>query len=273
MIVITCLVIFSSAASAGGGEKAGARSMAVGGASLTISDVWSGANNIAALAELRSAEIGAAYAHHFFLPGVLNASFASVFPLGGGSFALSAGSLGYHGYTDSHIGIGYGRSLSNVFDLGAQVNAIRLNIGPGYGSKTALVGSIGALFMPNEHLRLGVLVYNPTRTSLAAFGDERIPTRFSVGASRQGGDKVTLMAQLDKDLQYPINVSAGLEYQLLDQLLLRTGVSTKNRSFAFGVGLKRKAWALDLTQHWGQRLGFGAACSFGYRFSSKGRSK
>lgn len=271
-IIIACVVFFSSAATADGGEKVGARSMALGGASLTMSDGWSGANNVAGLGHLHATEIGAAYAHHFFLPGVLNASFALAFPLGGGAFALNATSIGYQGYSNSHFGVGYGRSLSDVFALGAQINGIHLNIGPGYGSRTILVGCIGALFSPNEQLRLGVLVYNPTRTKMSAFADERVPTRFSLGAAQQYGEKVTLLVQVDKDLQYPLHVSAGLEYQLLDQLFLRMGVSTLNRSFAFGIGFKRGTWAIDLTERWDQRLGFGAACSFGYRFSRKGRS-
>ena len=258
-----------SAHAGGNNETAGGRSSGLGGASVTLSDQWSSSNNPGALGLVDRYALGVAYESRYFIPEASYKGLTFTAPIGGGTIGIVGHSFGYASYNDNRLGVSYARKLSDYISLGAQINYFQVNIGDIYGQRSMVTGEVGALVTPNEKVAIGVHIVNPTRAKFADFDDERIPTLLKVGGSYSFSEKVKLLAQFDKDLDLPINGRMGIEYEPIEDFFMRTGFSTLNRSYAFGIGYSWRGIILDVSNQWSQQLGFGATASIAYTFGNR----
>ena len=250
-------------------ETKGARTAALGGASVMFVDQWSVSNNPGAIGLINQFSVAVAYESRYFLPEASLKALAFSAPLGGGSVGIVGHSFGYSSFNENRLGVTYARKLADYISLGVQLNYIQVNIGDVYGQRSAVTGEIGVLVTPNDKIEIGVHLMNPTRYKLADFDDERLPTELEIGASYSFSEKVKMLGQLDKDLELPINARFGFEYEPINDFFLRTGFSTLNKSYAFGIGYKWKGVVLDVSNQWNQQLGFGAAIAIAYTFGNR----
>src|ERR1700690_928414 len=90
-------LLFNSTFSIAGNEDQvyGARSGALGNASVTLSDAWSTVNNQAGLGFVKSIDVGTFYENRFMLKQLSSQAFALALPVKGGTFGLSYSSFGY----------------------------------------------------------------------------------------------------------------------------------------------------------------------------------
>ena len=268
--LFTVLFIWSiSTWASGGNETQGARSMALGGATVTLTDVWSTTNNPGALGLVNQSSFAIGYENRFFLPEAGLKSLAVAMPLGQATVGLVGHSYGYGGYADNRIGLSYARKLSDYISLGVQLNYVQARIGDVYGSRSTLVAEIGLLIMPTDKIRIGAHLYNPTRSRLADFNDERIPTSLRLGGQYFFSDIVNLSIELDKDTDLPLNIKSGIEYRPADPIFLRIGFATAQSNFAFGVGYEWQALRADVGASWNQNLGYSSALSVQYAFGKR----
>ena len=253
----------------GGNETQGARSQALGGASLTLSDEWSSTNNVGSLGLINRNAFGIGYETRFFLPEAGLRSISAALPLGGGTIGVVGHNYGYAGFANNRIGLSYGRKLSDYISLGVGLNYVQTRIGDVYGSRSTVVGEIGMLIMPTDKVILGAMVYNPTRSKLADFEDERIPTSLRIGGQYLFSDKVSAMVELDKDADLPLNLKSGIEYNPAEAIFIRVGFATLQTNIGFGVGYVWKDIQADVSANWNQNLGYSTAISVAYRFGKR----
>src|SRR5688572_19379989 len=81
----------------------GARATALGGAAITLDDVWSSFHNQAGLARLEGFSAGVYYENRFMLKELGEKGLAVGLPVGNGAFGLSFRSFGYTAYSDSRV--------------------------------------------------------------------------------------------------------------------------------------------------------------------------
>jgi opacity protein-like surface antigen len=253
----------------GGNETQGARSLALGGASLTLSDEWSPTNNVGSIGMVDRYSIGLGYETCFFLPEAGLRSVSAVLPLGGGSLGIVGHNYGFAGFANNRVGLSYGRKLSDYISLGVGVNYVQTRLGDVYGSRSNVVGEVGMLVMPSDKIVLAAKVYNPTRSKLADFNDERIPTVLSVAGQYMFSDKVSAMSEIEKDIDLPVNLKSGIEYSPAEEIFIRVGFATLQTSLGFGVGYKWKDLQADVSANWNQNLGYSSAISIAYRFGNR----
>ncbi|MEM9024528.1 MAG: hypothetical protein AAGB22_12350, partial [Bacteroidota bacterium] len=86
------------------------------------------------------------------------------------------------------------------------------------------------------------------------------------GMDYRFNERVLVTAETEKDLDLDAQVKAGLEYQVLDQLFLRTGVSSQPFRYSFGFGFRWKAAQLDVATGYHSVLGFSPQLSAHYAF-------
>lgn len=269
VIVISLFACIQLAQASGRNETQGARSQALGGASLTLSDEWSSTNNIGALGLIDKYSIGIGYETRFFLPEAGLRSISAAAQMGGGSIGIVGHNYGYAGFANNRIGVSYGRKLSDYISLGVGVNYLQTRIGDVYGSRSIVVGEIGMLIMPSDKLIIGAMVYNPTRSKLGDFDNERIPTSLRIGGQYLFSDKVSAMVELDKDTDLPLNLKTGIEYNPADAIFIRMGFATLQTNIGFGVGYVWKDLQADVSANWSQNLGYSTALSIAYRFGKR----
>ena len=264
-IFVLGVLFFGKANATDFNSPLGARSSALGGASLGLADVWSTANNQAALGFVESLSAGIYYENRFLLKETSLKGGAFVLPVKAGAFGLNVSSFGYSLYNENQIGLSYGQRLGEKIGVGVQLNYLSTRLGGEYGQRNAIAGAVGVLAKVNKELSIGAHVFNPTKTKLASYNDERIPTIMKLGLNYTFSEKVFLALETEKDMDFSPVVKAGLEYHVVEVLYLRGGISTNPTKSSFGFGLQLSSFKLDVASSFHQTLGLTPHISLIYR--------
>ena len=263
--LITLSLLSQNLSSQVANDVVGANSTSMGGFNSTLSDVWSTNNNQAGLGFMTDIAGGLFYENRFLLKETSYRAGAFVLPVKTGAFGLSVASFGYSAYSETKAGLSYGQRFGDKFSVGVQLNYLNTKLSQDYGSKNSLTAAIGFIAKLNKELTLGVHVYNPTRSKLAEYDTEKIPTIMKLGLDYRFSEKVMIGVETEKDLNYDAVVKAGLEYHISEILYLRGGISTNPTMYSFGFGLKMKNFKMDISSSFHQTLGMTPGISLIYQ--------
>lgn len=245
-----------------GWQPAGARSNALGNASVTLSDVWSYHHNPGALGEIESLSFGASYENRFLLKELQTQTIAVAVPLKVGVISFGAQLYGYNLYRSQKAGVGYSMKLAEKLYAGVQLNYNGLQLSENYGTHHGMTAEVGLKAYINEQWSVGMSVYNLGRTKLSAYQDDRYTTMFRLGTGYSISKKVTILGEATKNLDYPIEVKGGVEYEAINNFHVRIGASTNPTEFTFGFGYKWKKIQLDVASAYHTTLGWSPGITF-----------
>jgi len=260
---------FSATAQLGLPNQAGARGAAMGGTGVTFTDVYSGFRNQAGLAYLEDLSFGVYGETRFLGVGIPAVGFVAAYPNEKiGTFGLAVQHFGTGAYNEQKIGLAYARKLFDRMSIGVQFDYFGVRMAE-YGSASAVTFEAGILAEVSDEWRIGIHAYSPVRIKLP--NQDYLPALFSVGASYLPSDKVTVTAELEKNIDYPLNARIGIEYQPMEVLALRGGVSTAPFSMNFGLGMRLNGLGIDLATMYHEVLGFtpGISISYGLKKAAK----
>ena len=241
------------------------RYTSLGAYSKNFVDLFSGSSNQAALAQLKTGGFGV-YGERRFMVNELN-QFSGIFalPTRSGTFALQADYFGFSGMNENQLGLAYGRSLSSRMDVGVKFNYHALKVA-GYGNASTVNFEAGTIFHLTEQLHAGFHIYNPFSSTFSKNNNEKLPAIFKTGLGYEASKKVFISAEIIKQEDEPVNVSVGLQYNLHEKLLLRTGISTANNNTFAGAGIYLGNIRLDVNASYHPQLGFTPGILLLYNF-------
>lgn len=225
----------------------GARSSAMANASVASSNLWSIKHNQAGLAFVEQISFGLAAENRFGLQELSLGGGVVALPSKVGVFGMSLTHFGDELFSESQVGFAYARTFGKSVSAGVQLNYRNTHLGNQYGNKNTLLLEGGLQAKLNKEITFGVHIANPNRSSLSEDYDERYPTTFRMGMQYEVSDKVLLVAEGEKTTQQELAAKIGLEYQVLEQLYLRTGISTNPMQNSFGIGVCWSQFKLDLS--------------------------
>ena len=271
--LLFALFALSNNAFAGGEtQAAGGRRVGLGFAYTGISgDFWQLFHNPAGIAGVEQMEVGAFVERRFLLNQINNGTFGFVMPFKGQKhFAgFDASGFGFGGYTESKIGLTYAALLLERFSLGAKVNYLRTSV-PDYGGRSALFVNFGLLGRITDQISVGFRVYNASQSYIYKPTNEKIATTIDVGAAFQASDKVVVVADVAKQVNFKASFRGGVEYAILDILKARIGASTQPTTFNAGIGVVLKnGLNIDFANTLHQQLGYTPSFSMSWRFGKK----
>jgi len=270
LAVLVCIAVFTHGFAGGEKNTTGARSMALGGASLVNADIWAAFNNQAGLMGMQGMQAAVFYQSMFFVDGLGDQGFAFSSELGKGRVALDLSSFGVSAFKDTRLGLAYAMRLSERFDMGVQLNYHSTRIqGDRYGKRSSLTAELGLITHFGEDFDLGVHLYNPSQTQLSEYQDERIPTILGLGGAYRFSKKLSLLADFSKDVDRPMQVGSGIEYQVVEGVWLRGGVSTAPTFSSFGAGFKVAGVNVDIAAAYHNTLGYSTQISLFYQFNAQ----
>lgn len=175
------------------------------------------------------------------------------------------------------IGVGYAKTLSEKFSIGANIKYVSQSLGTsvvsgvtadpinGYISGNTedhnldvLAFDFGLVYKTGyKSLNIGMSVRNFAREIKYKYEGFQLPLIFQIGASFNFADLmevdknehsflVTIDANHPRD--YPEQIMAGLEYTFMNLVSFRAGLSTPNdeRTFSYGLGLKKELSGVNL---------------------------
>ena len=241
----------------------GARAIGMGFTGLTFQDVHAVFTNSAGLANLDRTAV-AAFGEQRFLVEELGAySFGVVLPTSAGTFGLGVQHFGFEGYNEQRIGLAYARPLAENLSIGGQFLALNTKIQE-YGSGLALTFAVGLQYQALPQLEFAARVNSPVRVEEAngAF----LPTVLSLGARYSPSDRVSLLLEAEKDIDYPVRTKVGVEYRVADPFYLRFGAATHPATVTLGVGyqIAERLW-FDVASGYHEILGFSPAAGIHYQ--------
>lgn len=244
----------------------GARSAGMSNATVMMPHLWSVFHNQAGLAWLDQFSFGFHHENKFVLPQYGLQAVAIVIPTAPGTMGITYSYFGYSKYHENKIGVAFGRMLGENISAGIQLNYLNVFIADQYGNQGNLTVEAGIMAQPVKNLFLGAHVFNPTRAQVSLDTEEDIPTIFRFGMGYRFANTIFLAAETEKDLNNPAVFKTGIEFELADNLTLRTGFSTKPTLYTFGLGYSYKGIIANLafTRH--QQLGFTPHFSILYTF-------
>jgi len=244
----------------------GARSAGLAHTSATLSDVWSTHNNQAGLAFLEKPEAGLYYENRFLVPELSLQGAAFAMPVKNGAFGVSYSRFGFNLYNENKVGLAYAQKFSDKLAASVQLNYMHTFIAENYGNKGFLSAEVGMLYKITNELKVGVHIFNPTRTKLSEYDNERIPTIMRLGLQYDFSDKLFIATEFLKDTDHDLAVKFGMEYHIVESIYLRAGVSTNPWLNAFGVGILLGDFRLDIASSFHSVLGYSPQASLNYRF-------
>jgi len=229
LILVVTLVISSLVLNAQDGKyQLGAASAALGGSSLTVANAWALFNNVGGIGSLDETSAFATYQNKYNVPG-----FQTV---GGGfvhSMNFATAGIGYYHFGDDIYGqqratLAIGNKLQMV-SLGAAINVIQYNA-EGLDTRRRVALEFGGVVQIIPQLSFGAHIFNFRESDV-------VPTVMKAGISYRPSDQLMINVETEKELGFGEVFKAGLEYQLIEPLYLRTGISPRPFKSAFGFGL------------------------------------
>ncbi|MGK2863077.1 MAG: hypothetical protein ACSLE0_14175 [Chitinophagaceae bacterium] len=240
----------------------------LGAYSINNVDVLSFITNQASLAQIKTPAIAVFGEKRFLLSELNNFTTGIAIPTTSGNFGIKAGYYGFNEYNETQLGLAYGRKLGSKMDIGAQFNYNGIRIS-GYGSDAAIGFEIGTIFHLSEKIHTGIHLNNPVGGKFGKDQQEKLSSVYTVGIGYEASEKVFVSAEIAKEEDQPVNVNAGIQYKILTQLVVRTGISTATSSGWMGIGLSWKSFRVDITSSYHPQLGITPGLLLLFNFNEK----
>jgi hypothetical protein len=243
----------------------GARSAAMGNASVCLSDLWSAQNNQAGLGFFDQMTVGTFYENKFMLTELASKTLALALPIKGGTFGLTYNHFGYYNYAESVLGLAFGKKLTEKFSAGLRLDYLKQAFGGEFGSKSLVTFEFGIMYKLSEKLNIASHVFNPLQQQLSEDFNEKLPTIFKLGFAYYFSEPLFVICEAEKNSNLPLNIKSGLEYKINKKFVCRIGINTKPAQLSFGFGLNLKKIKIDLASCYHQQLGFSPQISIVYQ--------
>ncbi|MBX7107806.1 MAG: hypothetical protein K1X61_04070 [Chitinophagales bacterium] len=247
--------------------SASARSNAMGGTGITLTDMFAVFNNQASMAFVKDVTAGIFTERRFMMSELGYHAGGVVLPTRSGVFGLSAAYAGFDVYNEKKAGLSYARLFSKHISGGIQFDYLGTSIAE-YGNAAAFTIEAGLLVKITDKFSTGAHVFNPVRVN-AGFADNKIPTTLKLGVSYEASDKVWLAAEAKKDIDKAAQFCAGIEYRMIDAFHLRAGFQTNPAMYTFGAGINIQQLRIDLATTYHQVLGVSPQIAVSYAFAKK----
>ncbi|SEJ63813.1 hypothetical protein SAMN04487995_5650 [Dyadobacter koreensis] len=246
----------------------GARSWGLANATIARSDYYSIGNNVAGLGGIKTAAIFSTYNSHFNFEGISTLGVGAVMPLSEDlGIGLSIRRFGDNVYNQIAVGAGAGHHIGR-FSLGLKLNYLQTAISSSaiIFSKKALVLEFGGIVMISSKLYFGAHMYNVTQSSYSDNLRERVDTSLRTGFLYKPSKTVELSAEIEKVTDNPMTLRIGLEYEIVRNFFVRTGINSKPQTNHFGIGFKVSQFHLNYAMHTHPQLGWSHHFSICYVF-------
>jgi len=233
----------------------GARSAAMGHASVSMVDFWAAFNNQAGISEINHICAGVYFENKYLIKNLNLKSAALIIPVSKGVFSISILNFGNHLFHENKYGLAFAKSFSKTLYTGIQLDIIETNIGDVYGKKYNGTFEAGICVKLNNKITIGVHCFHPLNVKLADYNNERISAIFRYGISYHVSEQIDLTSEICKNIYSKPVLRMGFEYELNKFAVIRTGISTNPMQQSFGIGLKHKGFIIDFSSSTHQVLG------------------
>ena len=246
----------------------GGRSAGLGNASSNLNDGYALYNNQAGIAYVNQVTAWIFSERKFFETNLSLHGAGMLIPTNSGTFGFQVNYFGYELFNQKKIGLAYGRKFSNAVSGGLQIEYLGTSIFE-TGNANSITFEAGVQVKVLSQLNFAAHVFNPMRLKTGFDLNETIPTVFTAGFKYQPSNKLLLVADVEKDIDYKPCLKTGIEYCPVNKLILRAGIHSQPFQSCFGLGLNLDDLKIDLAASYHATLGYTPTLSVCYSFGKK----
>lgn len=263
-IILVLILHFSvNLTIAQGWQPMGSRSMALANASAALNDVWAFHHNPAALTGIKKIAFGVSYENRYLLKELQSQGFVVAYPIKRSVLSFGGQTFGYNNFRTYRTGVGYSMQLTDFLSLGVQMNYNLVRLPQAYGKNQSLTGEIGVIAKITENWNIGFSIFNISRNKLSYFKEDRYTTLLRLATRFNLSDKVLIVGEAEKNVEFPIRFKTGVEYNPMENLYIRGGFATSPIELCFGFGYHWKGiYKLDFGSAYQQVIGWSPNLSF-----------
>ena len=243
----------------------GARFTAMAGTGVALQDVWSIQQNQAGLAAIQNFTVAIAYEKPFAGYELSTQSAIFILPYNKNVFGISFQRYGFSSYTEQRTALTYARSFGNKLQAALNFNYHLMKI-EAYGAAQTYSVEAGIQYHLNEKASIAAHVANPTGNGHDSELKFAIPARLQVGASYLFSEKVLLAMAVEQNFYAQLDTKLGLEYQIIELLALRGGISAKPFKHYAGFGVNYHKLKMDIAASSQPVLGYSPQIAVSYEF-------
>ena len=174
------------------------------------------------------------------------------------SFHLSM--FGYDEYQLIEGRAGFAKKVSEGFSIGTSVSYITENSILDESIKTYLLADVSFFWRINESFECALTTENLIHTQNSR------PSSCYLGVKYQLIPTTSILLESGYDSINRFCVSAGFEYEIVSQLLVRGGFRDNPKLPSLGFAYKSKQWSVETAFLFHQMLGVSSGISVGYSF-------
>lgn len=258
-------LVFLFSFSAGAQVNTGPRFTSMASSGVSLQNVWSMQQNQAGLAGIKKITIAVAFEKPFAGYELNTQSAVIALPVKNYVFGLSFQRYGFASYNEQRASISYSRGFGNRLFAALNFNYHILQIN-GYGSAQTYSVEAGLQYRFNDQLFIGAHTANPNQSDYEPGVSSVIPARFQLGASYRFSEKVLMAVSAEKYFHHEIDSRLGLEYQIIELLALRGGISANPFKQYAGFGLNYQRLKMDVAASSHPVLGYSPQVALSYEF-------
>jgi len=240
--------------------------MGMGLASSTLADEWSLFNNIGGIGKINQASSNFTYEVKTLLTGANRLGASVLVPTKVARIGLGISRFGDDLYSENQISLGFGNTIGNT-SLGARANYIQYRV-EGLGTSTATSFDFGGISQLTPQVSVGAYITNISQSKLSDTDHQQLPTKLVAGFGFRPSEKIFLVTEIEKDLDYMATWHNGLEYILYKKIFFRTGFSMNPNAAYFGLGGQKKNLKIDYALSYSHVIGSAHQATATYLFSS-----
>ena len=243
LFIVGMLLLPLSACGQSASTLMGARSAGLGYASAGLKDEWALFNNVAGLATLQSPAAIFAYEVNPSLPGADRTAAGFSLPFSVGTAGVGFFRFGDQLYSEQLISAGFANKVG-LAALGVKLSYIQYRA-EGFSTRSALSVSVGGIAEITPQIAVGAYMVNLNQPDIATQDGEKLPAKLVAGIKLDPEPNITLIAEVEKDLDFDPVVKGALEYRLYKKIQFRTGFNLNPRSFFTGIGYHTTRLRID----------------------------
>jgi hypothetical protein len=247
-------------------STAGARSAALSHSSVVLTDLWAAHHNPAALAFSAQSAFACSYQRRYGLKELQEFQLAAALKKGKSAWGLALDHFGFADFQHSWFGLSYALKVHSRLAIGGRVQLERQLISE-FGVALKPSATLGLYAELNDHLQLGFSLYNIWGQDGFFEEAEAIPLMARLGLRYRFNHHFSWSHEYSQGHLESGRYSTGIEYQFHSQLCLRSGLLWHDDLGASaGLGLKVRAYELNLAYQFRQRLGNQMVYSLQFHF-------
>ncbi len=240
----------------------GAESAALGGISF-MPNCHSSSNHSALMPWLEKRGLALTAANYYGVRNLNQINCSGVVPIKTFGYGFGFYNFGNSNYTEQSLHFSVAHAFNKRFSLGlgAQYNVFKI---ANYGHQNNFVIDANMAAKVNEKVMLAFKVFNPTRTKLNSYSDERLQTVYLAGLQYKVNAQVKSYMQIEKVNAFKPNLKLGIDYAPKETIHLRLGFSSIQPQFSLGVGFQHKKIKIDFASTIHPMLGVSSQTTFVY---------